>query len=281
MKIKFAFLSFATASVLAASCATSADTAAKQTEKERSVGVQMYTFHKFTFEDSIPKLKAVGISKVGLTRAQKLSSKTPKNISPELDAKERAELKKLISDNSLEIVSYGVITPKNAEEIEKLCKFAKEIGIPIILTESPKELLPEWERMCEAYGIKMCLHNHASDSKSNNYYKPEVVRDLIKPYRNIFACPDNGHWSRSGIDSVEGYKILEGKIAIVHFKDQKAFNDLKSRCVPFGEGVLDMKAMLAELDRQKFDGCFLIEYEANYQNNSAEVKKCADFLKRN
>ena len=45
--------------------------------------------------------------------------------------------------------------------------------------------------------------------------------------------------------------------------------------------LLNMKAMLSELDRQGFDGYFLIEYEANWQNNLAEVTQCAEYLRKN
>ena len=254
----------------------------KATQKQaRKVGVQMYTFHKYTFEDSIPMLKKVGVSNVGLTGGQKLSKKYPKKINPSLNAEERAYLKKLIADNGLTPVSYGVYYANDENAVKKACEFAKEMGIPMILTEAPANLLPAWEKYCGEYGIKMAIHNHAKDSKANNYYDPNVVKNLIKDYKNIYACPDNGHWSRSGIDAVKGYKILEGKIAILHFKDQKEFGNPKNQCVPFGTGALDMKAMLAELDRQNFDGYFLIEYEAKWEDNLADVAECVKYLRNN
>ena len=156
---------------------------------------------------------------------------------------------------------------------------AKEMGVPLILTESRPELLPAWEKSCQKYGVKMAIHNHASNS-GNNYYNPKIVMDMVKPYKNIGACPDNGHWSRSGIDSVYGYKALSGKIFAVHIKDQAEYGNIKNQCVPFGEGVLDMEGMLAELDRQGFDGPFIIEYEAKWNDNLGDVLKCARYLER-
>lgn len=47
----------------------------------------------------------------------------------------------------------------------------------------------------------------------------------------------------------------------------------------FGTGQLNTEALLAELDRQGFDGYFLIEHETNYDNNLPEVIKCAEYLK--
>ena len=262
-------------------CACSSTAENNAVAKHRKIGVQMYTFHKKTLEESLPLMKKAGITGVGLTAGQALSKKYPnvKRIGPDMNKEERAYLKKLLADNGCVPVSFGVYYTTNKSDIERACAFAKDIGIPIILTESPADWLDDWEKYCAKYGIKMALHNHAIDNKANKYYDPKVVRDLIKNYKHIYACPDNGHWSRSKIDGVEGYKTLEGKIAIVHFKDQKEFGNIKNQPVVFGTGQLNTEALLAELDRQGFDGYFLIEHETNYDNNLPEVIKCAEYLK--
>ena len=93
-------------------------------------------------------------------------------------------------------------------------------------------------------------------------------------WRNRFSnAVDDPNWNSTWL------KTLEGKIAILHFKDQKEFGNIKNQPVVFGTGALDMKGLLAELDRQGFDGYFLIEHEANYGKNLPEVVKCAEYLK--
>ena len=64
-------------------------------------------------------------------------------------------------------------------------------------------------------------------------------------------------------------------------KDEMRFNDINNKCVPLGEGVLDIKGVLAELDRQGYDGYFVIEYEADWQDNVGKIKKCIDYLRKN
>ncbi len=39
-----------------------------------------------------------------------------------------------------------------------------------------------------------------------------------------------------------------------------------------------MPAILAELDRQNFDGVFTIEYEHNWENSVPDIKKCVEYL---
>lgn len=278
MKNILKLLLVAIVSLSSVACATTKQSVQTQ---PRKIGVQMYTFHKKTLEDSMPMLKKAGITGVGLTAGQALSKKYPnvKRLGPDMNQEERAYLKKLLADNGCVPVSFGVYYTNKIEDIERVCQFAKEIGIPIILTEAPAKWFDEWEKNCEKYGVKMALHNHASDNKANKYYDPNIVRDLIKNYKNIYACPDNGHWSRSGIESVQGFKTLAGKIAIVHFKDQKEFGNPKNQPVVFGTGQLDVKGSLAELDRQGFNGYFLIEHETNWDNNLPDVIGCAEYLR--
>lgn len=278
--MKKLILYFTSALILAGCCSSNTDVCAAK--PERKVAVQMYTFRLFTLEESIPMLKSAGITNLGLTAGQDISKKYPKlRISPKMNAEQKAFLKKLIADNGCKIVSFGVTGAKDEAGVKELCAFAKEMGIPLLLTEAPASQMPVWEKYCAEYGVEMAIHNHARDNKNNNYYDPNVVKNMIAPYSHIYACPDNGHWSRAGIDTVYGYKILEGKIKAVHIKDQKEFGNPKNQCVPFGTGQLDMKGILAELDRQGFDGYYIIEYEAEWDNPLPSVAKCAEYLRAN
>ncbi len=264
------------------SCAAPQPSATAAKKQPRKIAVQMYTFRKYTLEESVPWLAKNGIYGLGITAGQDLTKKYPKlRFGPQMNEEQRQWFKDFIKANKCKVVSYGVVYTKTEADVEALCKFAKEMDVPLILTECKPELFPAWEKNCEKYGVKMAIHNHATDNKMNDYYNPKNVLNIIKPYKNIGACPDNGHWSRSGIDPIWGYKVLDGKIFATHFKDQAEFGNIKNQCVPYGTGELDMKGMLAELDRQGFDGYYIIEYEAKWDNNLPEVVKCADYLKKN
>ena len=283
-KIRYTVLALGVAFAVSAcgSCERASCAQQDAPKKERKIAVQMYTFKNYTFEESVPWLAKNGIRGLGITGGQILTSKYPKlRFCPQMNAEQRAWFKNFVKANGCKVVSFGVVIPKTEAEIKELCQFAKEMDVPLILTESPAELLPAWEKYCGETGVKMALHNPASNNRANNYYNPDVVAALVKPYKNIGACPDNGHWSRSGIDPVAGYKKLEGKIFALHFKDQAEFGNIKNQCVPFGTGALDMKGMLAELDRQGFDGYYIIEYEAKWDDNIGDVVECAKYLRCN
>ena len=203
-----------------------------------------------------------------------------------MNAEQKAFLKKILGQNKVKAVSYGVATPTSEKAIRKLMEFAREIGAGVLIAEPRPEALPLWDALCAEYGLKVAVHNHAKDAKRNaEFHDPNFVADMIKPYPNIFACPDTGHWGRSGVDCVRGLKTLSGKIAIVHFRDANKFGSLSAYDVPLGTGELGAKEMLAELDAQKFDGYLLLEYGGWWKNSpgqkKSEVKKCVEFLKNN
>ncbi len=247
----------------------------------RKVAVQAYSLNKFTLEEAIAKLKPLKLDGIECYPRQKLSKKFPNaKVGHTLNVQERAYMKKLLADANLKMVSFGVVGAKSEEEIEKICQFVKEMGGTKVITEAPVYWFPTWDKMCQKYGLTMCLHHHATNS-GNQYWDTDVVKKYIKGFKNIKTNPDPGHWSRSGIDPIKGLKALSGTIASIHFKDQREFNNIKNQPAPFGEGVLDVNGMLAELDKQGYNGYFVIEYEDNWLNNIPEIQKCVEFLRKN
>ena len=255
-------------------------------ENSRNIGIQTFTFSKLTVEELLPIVKECGCDCVGMSR-HKLSKKFPDVfVSPDMTAEQKAFLKKILFENKIKIVSYGVVSPTSEKAIRKLLDFAKEFDIKIILAEPRPEKLKLWDKLCGEYGMKVAVHNHGKDTKRNaEYYNPKFVADMIAKYPNVYACPDTGHWGRSGVDCVQGLKTLSGKIGILHFRDNSKFDSLKAYDVPIGTGELKAREMLAELDNQKFNGYLLLEYGGWWKNTLqqkiAEVKKSIEFLRKN
>ncbi len=83
---------------------------------------------------------------------------------------------------------------------------------------------------------------------------------------------------RSGIKPVDALQILEGRIMSSHLKDLNEFSP-DGHDVPWGTGVSDVKAIFAELKRQRFEGNVSVEYEYHMEDNLKEVKECIDNAK--
>ena len=125
-------------------------------------------------------------------------------------------------------------------------------------------------RLANKYKIRVSFHNHP---KPSHYWDPETVLTAIKAANSKYvgACPDVGHWVRSGLDPVECLKKLEGHIQHLHFKDLNVAGERKAHDVHWGTGVVGVKSLLQELKRQKFKGMFSAEYEYNWDNNVPDV----------
>jgi len=279
MKISYKLIIAAAALSALFGCGTLSGSAQNK-PAHRKIALQCYTFREFTLEETLEKVKDLGFDALEGTPAQKISASRPVKIAPGMSAEDKAALKALLAKYNLKFASYGVVQAKTEADVVKYCKFAKEFGIGAILTEAPVSTFKYWEKHGRAFGVKMYLHNHA-DTSQNQYFDPEVVRHFVSRCEFVKANPDNGHWSRSGIDSVEGFKILKGQIGSIHLKDQRKFGEPENNPVPYGEGGLRLKEVLAELDRQGYDGYFVIEYETDWSNPLPAVKKCVEFLRNN
>jgi hypothetical protein len=151
------------------------------------------------------------------------------------------------------------------------------MGIETIVSEPPEEAFDMLDLLCQEYRINVAVHNHPKDSK---YWNPDKVLEVCSGRSKwIGACADTGHWMRSGVNPLEAIKKLQGRIVSLHFKDLNIFGVRKgAHDVVWGTGLADVKAILAELDRQNFRGVFSVEYEHNWENSVPEIRQCVKYF---
>jgi sugar phosphate isomerase/epimerase len=97
----------------------------------------------------------------------------------------------------------------------------------------------------------------------------------------IGACLDTGHLIRSAqlgkkLDPAEQVRVMGRRNFGMHLKDHDNKRDTD---VVFGKGVLDVPAVIKALREVKFQGMISIEYEANADNPSPDVRACLDVFK--
>jgi len=295
------------ASATCGSCGTGGkDHHVAETKLGWRLGVQAYTYRALTFFEAVDKASALGIHYIEAYTRQKVSKDhgsalTGPDMSDDIVAAVQAKLKAA----GVKLVCYGVVRLKNDEaDCRKYFDFAKKMGIETLVAEPPPEAFDLIEKLCDEYKINVAIHNHP---KPSHYYSPEAVLKVCEGRsRRIGSCADTGHWSRSGLDPVECLKKLEGRIISCHIKDiehkptvasapsptstatkaaakapakgKKAKKPKREKIhdVPFGTGVCNMDAILAELKRQGFKGVFSIEYE-DQRNLDADMAKCVKY----
>jgi sugar phosphate isomerase/epimerase len=279
------------AAALAAVC-VAATSAAAQTGADKlgwTLAVHSYTFKEFPIHDAIDMTAALGIKHMSVSGGVNLAAegglkRVPTTELPqaEYDAILTRMKAKALSPT---FVNMGVVHPTADEAAtRKLFENTKRLGIPVIVAEpdakGKMEELPKvmdlLEKLATEFQIKVAIHNHPGPK--NFYWKPEVVLAAVQGRSPLLgACADVGHWVRSGLDPVECLRKLEGRIICLHFKDLNQKGP-KAHDVPWGTGISNVKAMMAELKRQRFQGAFCVEYEHNWRNSSPEIAQSAKFF---
>jgi sugar phosphate isomerase/epimerase len=237
------------------------------------VGFQAYTFNRFTLAEALAKGDSIGLKSVEAYPGQEIGGGIEGTTLFTMDQATRDKVKELLAAREMKLNAYGVAGPEDSAEWKQLFDFAKDMGIGVITAEPRFDQLDLVAQLCDEYGIKVAIHNHPSPSL---YWNPDTVLEALDGRTaNLGVCADIGHWIRSGLDPIECLKKLEGRIIILHFKDlnEKA---PEAHDVPWGTGVANVPAVLAELKRQGFRGLFDIEYEHNWDNSGPEVKQCVD-----
>ena len=120
--------------------------------------------------------------------------------------------------------------------------------------------------VARAHGLRPVVHPHAGSFLE---FEDELERLLAGT--DLGLCLDTGHLAYAGIDPVAALARYAGRLGHVHLKDVDG--DVLARGLPFwdaiaagvfcplGTGIVDVRAALAELDRQGYDGWATIEQD--------------------
>jgi L-ribulose-5-phosphate 3-epimerase len=254
------------------------------------MAIHAYTFRKFSIFECIDKTAALGLKYMSLSGSVSLDGSNSVNTLTISDVEAQA-IKSAAAARGLKLVNIGVVKlPAKEAESRKVYEFAKKMGIDTLVAEPEPAALDTVEKLCKEYNIKVAFHNHPKPSR---YWNPDTVLAAVTNRTPLMgACADTGHWLRSGLNPVECLKKLEGRVICLHFKDlvpeepktpAKAEAKKKSQSkamhdVPWGTGVGDVKAQMAELKRQHFKGAFCVEYEYHWDNSAPEIAECVKFF---
>jgi sugar phosphate isomerase/epimerase len=233
------------------------------------LGCQAYSFNRFSFLEAVQKNASMGLRVIEGYPGQRLTQDVNAGLGPGLNREQRLLAKTILADHGVKIVNFGV-TGVGRDTFE----FAVDMGIETLCTEVGFDQLETMSKMADEYRINIALHNHPRPSIYWDYKIVLEKLDGLSP--RVGACADTGHWLRSNINPLEAVKALKGRIISFHFKDLNQVGG--GHDVPWGTGVADVPAILAELKDQRFKGVFSIEYEHNWDNSVPEIAQSVKFF---
>jgi sugar phosphate isomerase/epimerase len=248
------------------------------------LGCQAYTFHRFTAFEAIEKTARAGGKAIEFYPGQALSpedktSKVEPGATDEAIQKLRAKAKQ----HGLVIVNFGVVAiPHDEAGARRVFEFAKKLGVRAITIEPDADQIDLIEKLIREYDIAAGIHSHPRRASDPSYklWDPKYVYSLIRDRdARLGVCADVGHWTRSGIDAVAALRQFSGRVISVHLKDIKEAGNPDAGDLPLGLGVTNVKGVLRELRRQKFDGNISIEYERDWAHTVEDIAQCVGYVR--
>jgi sugar phosphate isomerase/epimerase len=172
--------------------------------------------------------------------------------------------------------------------LRKFFEFGKKLGVTGYTGEPAEAQWDMVERMVKEYGVTFSIHNHWNGFAAENiagpypYWDPRATAAKLNAQKRdprFGICFDTGHAARSGLDVLAVLKAIAGRCISVHLKDVSAAN-LEAHDVPYGHGIVDVPAFLAELRRQEIRGHVGLEYEwSDSPTFAADVKTLVEFIR--
>lgn len=251
------------------------------------LAVAQYTFRRFSLYETLPFLAQLGVDRLEPAFFLKLDRARPElksgdSLTPEL----RAELRERLASNGVRLSGYYAKVESDETATRAAFQFAKEMGIPTIVSEPPPDAMGMVERLCEEFQVDLAIHNHPRSPKSLYWDPQNVLASCKGRSRRIGACCDTGHWVRSALDPIECIKKMEGRILSIHLKDVGEIGNPKAEDVPLGTGKANYGEILKQLHRQGFKGVLSVEYEHDTEKELeatrliADVRECIAFVER-
>ena len=208
-----------------------------QEKLDWQLGIEAYTFHKYTLFEAIEKTAQLGLPYMGGLSFQKVSKEIPKNFDYQLNDDELKQIRLKLDSAGINLLTYYFHDiPGDQAGCRKIFEFGRKIGIETFMSEPNPKALDTIEKFCDDYDIKVALHNH--DKKASpQYWHPENIAKLCQGRsKRIGACGDLGYWMRSGIDPIKALNILKDRLITVQMHDLHELSP-EGHDVPWGTGI--------------------------------------------
>jgi sugar phosphate isomerase/epimerase len=240
------------------------------------VGAQSYTFRNFGLEQALQRMQ-----KLGLKYGEFYQKHCPLTDKPEAV---KAFLS-LCKEYEVGPLAWGVQGfTKNHDANKRIFDFGKALGLKMFSASPDKDAFDSLDKLCDEYKIAIGIHPHGpvGGGKLDRWYSAEIIHEAVKDHNELIgACLDTGHLIRAAqmgkkLDPAEQVRLMGKRNFGMHLKDH---DNKRHTDVVYGKGALDVPAVIKALREVKFHGLISIEYEANPDDPSPDVKACLEVFK--
>ena len=163
------------------------------------------------------------------------------------------------------------------EDLRKQFEYAKAAGLPMMVCAPTHENIKAVESLVKEYNIRIAIHNHGPEDK--HFPTPQSVLEAVsKLDKRCGLCMDIGHTSRTGTNIVAMAAEAGDRLFDMHFKDLSDPMNKDSQC-DVGDGKLPITALLKQLRKMNYQGCFNLEYEINAKDPMMGMQRSFSYVR--
>jgi inosose dehydratase len=244
-----------------------------------TVGIQSYTFRNFNFEQAMQRIADLGLRYVELFR-----NHVPLNSTPQQLDSVKSTLRRL----NITPISFGVESfTNNAANNRRTFEFARNLGVRYLSADPAPDSFESLNDLVQEFNIAIAIHPHGPTGNTlHRWHRANVINAAIQNrHRLIGTCIDTGHVIRCAqpphnlnINPSDEIRAMGARNFGLHLKDH---NNQRRTDVVFGRdgGVLNVPDILRTLRAVNFTGYIAIEYEANENNPTPDVRACLDVFR--
>jgi sugar phosphate isomerase/epimerase len=216
------------------------------------LGVASYSLRKFPRARAIEMVKALRTPYINIKSFHLEYALPPAEI---------AAARREFEAAGLQIVGGGTITfsKDTDEDVRAYFEYAKNAGMPVMVSTADPKILPRIERFAKQYDIKVAIHNHGPEDK--HYPSPyDVLKHVQGMDPRMGLCIDIGHTVRTGTDVVRAIADAGPRLLDMHAKDLRDLKVKESQCI-VGEGAIPIADIFRQLQAMNYQGYVNLEYE--------------------
>ncbi len=240
-----------------------------------NLAVQSYCFREFKDNADV----AAKVREIGLDRIEVCSVHADFD-----DPNGWHEHIKTYDDAGISIVSIGVQTFTGSAKQESYFESAAAAGAKHISAHFQvgtfNQAISQVKSWSDKYDIKVGIHCHGGYLFGGQPDVLELLIGLGTP--QIGLCMDTAWAMQIGPQQgkpIEWARKYAGQLYGIHFKDFVFERNGQWQDTVVGEGNLDLKGLLTELETQKFSGVSILEYEADPENPVPALKACVEKMR--
>lgn len=203
-------------------------------------------------------LYGVRIANIGTYCGRKFSSESKQEVRKEIeDTKKTIDIARRLGARSIRVVPGS----GELQDLDRVVPYFREVA-----------------EYAELKGIYMGFENHGGPISGNPFACAELSSKVGSKYFGVLYEPCN--LMHAGVDYKEAFHTFSQFITHCHIKDGAKGEDGKFRATMLGEGIIDVKWIVENMNKVGYTGDFALEYEVTHiEPIETGLKKWFEYFK--